>query len=62
MRNIDLIKKQKLLEQKYKLYLSKSPRPQGKLSNEYNLLDDLNIKDKAMMKEVKNYIRLKSGR
>jgi hypothetical protein len=61
MHNINLPKKQKLsLVQKYKLYLSKGPKPKDKLSNKYNLLDDLNVKDEAMMEKLRSYVRLHS--
>lgn len=56
MRNIEPIKKQtSSMAKKYKLYLSKLPTPKDKLSNKYNLLDDLNIADKALMKEIRSY-------
>jgi hypothetical protein len=61
MQNINKPKKQKLsLIQKYKLYLSKGPRSEDKLSNKYNLLDDLNVKDEAMMAKLRSYVRLRS--
>lgn len=57
MDNIVPIKKQKLsMKQKYSLYLSEGPKSKDKLSNEYNLFDDLNSNDSAMTENVRNYL------
>lgn len=58
MRNIYPVKKQKTSSTtNYELYLSKGPEPTERLSNTYNLLDDSNATDKAMMKRVNAFTR-----
>lgn len=57
MPSIEPIKKQTLsMAKKYKLYLSKLPAPKDKIFNKYNLMDNLNITDKAMMNEIISYV------
>jgi hypothetical protein len=41
---------------RYKAYIASRPEPRDKLSNQYNLLDDLNSTDKEMMKAVKAFL------
>ena len=55
-------KKQKLsLAKKYRQYLRGMPEPSDKLSNKYNIFDDSNTSDKAMMKEAKLFIHRGNG-
>ncbi len=56
MYNIVPNKKQKLQAEKYQLYLDERTAPIDKLSNRYNLFDDLDSKDKVMMDETQNFI------
>jgi len=57
MRIIEPIKKQKLsMEERYRQYLKTRPEPTDKLHNEYNLFDDLNSADKAMMRTARLYL------
>lgn len=54
--------KQKLsLAKKYRQYLSELPGPSDKLHNKYNLFDDVNSVDKALMKEAKLFIHRSNG-
>lgn len=49
--------KQKLsLAEKYGQYLSERPEPSDKPHNKYNIFDDLNSTDKAIMKEARLYL------
>lgn len=61
MRIIASHKKQKRLSlaQKYKLYLNERPESKEKLSNTYNLFDDLDTANKTMMREAKSYILIR---
>ena len=57
MENTAPNKKQKIsLADKYALYLNEGPKPGNKLSNKYNLFDDLNIRDNTMMKDARDYL------
>jgi len=57
MINIAPNKKQKLsLAEKYRQYLKIRPEPTEELRNKYNLFDDLNSTDEAVMKEAKLYL------
>ncbi|HSX47541.1 MAG TPA: hypothetical protein VLF63_02085 [Patescibacteria group bacterium] len=57
MSSILLNKKQKLsFTNRYGLYLSQGPKPKNKLSNRYNLFDDLNSNDLAFVEIARNYI------
>lgn len=49
--------KQKLsLAEKYRQYLKGMPEPSDKPHNKYNIFDDLNTTDKAMMKQAELYL------
>jgi|SRR5579884_1091269 len=62
MRSFAPSKQQTLsLNQKYSLYLVKGPKSDSKLSNKYNMFDDLNVKDKVIMEETRNYLRSAHG-
>ena len=45
------------LNEKYRQFLLGGPKAISKLSNPYNLLDDLNSTDKNMIKGLKAYMR-----
>lgn len=47
------------LEQKYILYLFKKPKSDSITSNRYNLFDNINVIDKYIMKQIKNYINIR---
>lgn len=44
------------LDQKYQKYLHDGPEPKNKLSNTYNLLDDLNNIDEEMIIMLKIFL------
>lgn len=62
MKSIVPNKKQKLsLAEKYRQYLRVMLEPSDKLHNKYNIFDDLNTTDKAMMKEARLFIHRSNG-
>ncbi len=62
MKSIVPNKKQKLsLAKKYRQYLRGMSEPSAKLHNKYNIFDDLNTIDKAMMQEARLFIYRSSG-
>ena len=57
MHSIVPIKKQTLsMAEKYHQYLTKRPEPTDKLRNKYNLFDNLNSADEAMVKATRLYL------